>query len=129
MRVLLVSTAILESTAGLALMAAPSAVATALLGVALQSTAAIAVARIAGAALLALSVACWLARNAAGSRAARGLIAGMLCYNCGTVAVLVHAAMWEKVAGVGLWPGVILHISLATWCIACLRPTPHAPQR
>jgi len=44
-------------------------------------------------ALLALGVACWLAREDAASRAAKGLVAAMLLYNIGVVAVLVLAWM------------------------------------
>jgi uncharacterized protein YndB with AHSA1/START domain len=122
---LLTITAILEAATGLSLLAAPSAVALLLLGASLETPAAQAVARIAGAALLALGVACWFARHDPGGGAARGIIAGMLLYNCGVVMVLFHGAMvgsGEALRGVGLWPAAGLHSALGVWCIVCTAP-------
>jgi hypothetical protein len=127
MKALLITTAALETGAGLGLLLAPSAVATALLGAPLESPAAQAVARIAGAALLALGVACWVARHHAGSGAARGIITGMLLYNGGAAAVLVQGAMGAGLRAVGLWPTAILHTAVAAWCLACLLPRHNRP--
>ena len=60
MRNLLVVTAALEGTTGLALVALPSQLAALLLGSSLDAPAAMTLARIAGVALLALAVTCWL---------------------------------------------------------------------
>ena len=121
MKNLLIVTAVIEAATGLALLLSPPLVATLLLGASLDAPAALAVSRVAGAALLALGVACWLARNDALSGAARGVIAAMLLYNAGAVAVLVYAGVSLKLSGIGLWPAVLLHAALAAWCIACLR--------
>ena len=118
---LFVVTAATEAATGLALLLSPPLVATLLLGASLDAPAALAVSRVAGAALLALGVACWLARNDALSGAARGVIAAMLLYNAGAVSVLVYAGVSLKLSGIGLWPAVLLHAALAAWCIACLR--------
>lgn len=62
MKALLTFTALIEGVTGLGLLAVPSVLARLLLGVPLDAPAALTVARVAGVALLALSVACsgWL---------------------------------------------------------------------
>jgi hypothetical protein len=110
-----------ETATGVALLVSPLLVASLLLGEALDSPAALVVARAAGAALISLGVACWLARNDVQSPAARGLISAMPLYNAAAVVVFIHAAMVSRLAGIGLWPAAVLHAAMAVWCIACLR--------
>ena len=118
---LLTVTAGAEAATGLALLASPSLLASLLLGATLDTPSGLVVARVAGAALLALGTACWLARNDLQSRAAQGLIAALLLYNAAAIAVLVYAALGPGLYGIGLWPAVVLHVALAVWCVACLR--------
>ena len=103
------------------LLLSPPLVAGLLLGVSLDAPAALIVARIAGAALLSLGIACWLGRDDGPGRARRGLVAAMLLYNCAAGAVLANAAAGVRLVGVLMWPAVALHAVLAVWCIACLR--------
>ena len=121
MKILLIVTTIIEAAIGLALVLSPSMPVSMLLGASLDTPGGMVAARIAGAALLALATACWLARNDSQSRAATGLIAALLLYNVAAVAVLVHAGTGLGLSGIGLWPAVLLHAALAVWCIACLR--------
>ena len=121
MKALLITTAIGEIATGIALLAVPALVASILLAAALDAPAGLALARVAGMALLALGVVCWMARDDAQSRAARGVVAAMLLYNAGAVAVLVYAGMGLGLSGIGLWPVVLLHAALAGWCLVCLR--------
>ncbi len=121
MKVLLVVTAASEAVTGLALLLLPSMVVSLLLGATLDTPSGLVVARVAGAALLALGTACWLARNDLQSRAAKGLIAALLLYNAAAVTVIVYAALGLALSGIGLWPAVVLHVALAVWCVACLR--------
>ena len=114
---LLIVTALVEMPVGLLLLLSPPLVAGPLLGASLDVPAALIVGRIAGAALLSLSVACWLARDDGPSRR-RGLVAAMLLYNCAAVAVLAHAGGLAGLVGVLLWPVVALHAALAVWCFA-----------
>ncbi len=120
MKTLLIVTAGLETATGVALLGLPLRTGSLLLGGPLDSPAALVVARVTGAALLALGVACWLARNDAESRAARGLVSAILLYNLAAAAVLAHAGMVERLSGIGLWPAVVVHTAMAAWCIGCL---------
>jgi hypothetical protein len=120
MRQLLIVTALLELGAGLGLAAVPSKMAILLLGAPLDVPAAVAVARVGGAALLALAIACWLATYDARSCAARGLVSAMVIYNIGAALVLGMAGILSQPVAVGLWPAVALHGAMTVWCIAAL---------
>ena len=117
MNCLLKFTALIEVLAGLALLVVPAVAVKLLLGAEI-SGAAIPLGRVAGTALLALGVACWLARGDAPSRAGRfHLVAGMLVYNVGAVVVLGVAGIQSQTTGIALWPAVILHAVMAVWCV------------
>src|SRR5207244_255695 len=80
-RYLLMVSAIIEAGTGVTLLAWPSLPVSLLFGAELDSPTASAVGRVAGSALLALGVACWLALTDEHSPTARGLIVAMLQYN------------------------------------------------
>jgi hypothetical protein len=122
MRNLLVVTALLKAVTGVALIVSPAPPVLLLVGAALDTVGGLIVARVAGAALSALALACWLARDDRQSGAARGVVAAMLLYDTAAVAVLVYAGLGLKLSAIGLWPAVALHGALALWCIACLLP-------
>jgi len=120
MKLLLIITAVFEGTTGLALLVAPTIAVSILLGAELDSPTGLVVARIAGAALFALAIACWHARNGERYGIAAGVVTAMLIYN-------VFAAMIVTYAGVGLglqspliWPVVVVHYVLAASCGAVL---------
>ncbi len=121
MRTLLTITAALEAGTGVAVTLAPRAVVLLLLRSPLDSPAGLVIGRVLGAALFALGAACWIARDDAQGRTAAGLVAAMLLYNIAVVSLLGYARIGLQLAGVGLWPAVILHSALAVWCVACLR--------
>lgn len=118
---LFVATALIEVGAGLALMSLPASVIWLLLGVRAPSPEALIVGRVGGAGLLAIGVACWLARDDRGSRSQYGLQWAMLVYNVGACTVLALARSMLSMAGVALWPGVGLHAIMAIWCALNLR--------
>jgi len=80
----------------------------------------LAVARVAGVALLTLGVACWLASNDTQSRAARALVTAMVIYNLGVAVILGAAGIRSRLVGVALWPAVTLHAAMTIWCIVSL---------
>ena len=118
---LLTLTAIIEAATGLALLIMPSFVVRLLLGSPLETFDAVTLGRVAGAALLALGVACWLARNDTQSRAATGLIVAMLLYNLVVAIVLGAAGVSPHPSGIALWPAVALHAAMFGWCIVNLQ--------
>ena len=118
---LLIVTGLVETATGLMLLVTPQLVIALLLGASLDAPAALVVARMAGAALLSLGCACWLARNDGPNRAVPGLVAAMPLYNGVAVAVLANAGAGEGLVGVLTWPAVALHAALAVWCVLCLR--------
>jgi hypothetical protein len=119
MKRLLAITAAIEAGTGIGLLVVPPVIVRLLLGATLDAPAAVTVARVAGAAVLALGVACWLARDDG-----RALVVAMLFYNVVAVAVLAHAAVGLALSGIGLWPAVGLHTALAGWCAAALKWPP-----
>ena len=123
MKRFLTLTAIIEAATGLALIAVPAIVVRLLLGAEI-SGASVPLGRVAGAALLALGVACWLGRDDTQNRTARGLVVAMLVYNIVATAVLAFAGIGLGLHGVALWPAVVLHAVMAIWCIVGLRRSP-----
>lgn len=121
MKKLLVVVAAIELGAGLVLMCFPSAAVALLLGSVLDAPAALNLGRVAGAALLALGVACWVAGHDERSPAARGVVAATLVYDIGVAGVLAFAGIGSEVVGIIQWPAVALHTTLAVWCFVCLR--------
>lgn len=105
----------IEMGAGAALLLAPSFVASALLGEELTSPESLAVARIAGAALMAIAVACWFGRSGGA-----GHVAGLLVYNVAVPIILLHGWFALGFRGTALWPATLLHVALGGWCIAIL---------
>jgi hypothetical protein len=130
MKILLTVTAAIEVGAGAVLMGFPTAAVKLLLDSPLDSPAGTILGRIAGSALCALGIGCWLARGSARSPAAGCLVAGMLFYNVAAVGVFTFAGLGLKPVGVALWPAVILHAAMAGWCIASLwcGLTTHQPE-
>ena len=116
MKALQTVTAVVEAGAGLALICLPSLTASLLLGMALNSSAAVNLARIGGAAILTVAIVCWSSRDARGS-ASRGLVAAMAFYNIAVVGILAIANFGDGLHGVLLWPAVAFHAAMSAWCV------------
>lgn len=116
MKRLLVVSAIIEALTGFGLLIAPPVIARLLLGAPLDGSVALTVARVGGAGLLTIGIACWLSRHDG-----RALVLSMLFYNIAAVVILTYAAVGLALSGIGLWPAIGLHTVLAVWCAAVLK--------
>ena len=116
----LIVTAFVEVGTGLLLLIVPAVPLSLLLGVTEAVPETLFVGRVAGAALLAIGVACWLARSDRYGPAQHGLLIGVLIYDAAAAVLLAYAALGLSLVGIALWPAVVLHAALAGWCAACL---------
>jgi hypothetical protein len=123
MKTLLTAKSVVEVLAGLALALLPSMAVPLLIGSPLDAPSGIVVGRLAGAALVTLGIACWLARSDSQSRAAAALIAALLVYDVAVVVILLNARFAMELSGILLWPAVALHSALGIWSLLCLRKT------
>jgi hypothetical protein len=125
---LLIVSAILEVGAGLALLVLPAVPLALLLGGNLPAPETLLAGRVAGAALLALGVAGWLARADGQGPALHGLLIGFLIYDGAAAALLGYAGLVLNLVGIMLWPAVVLHTALAIWCVLVLWAKPRDAQ-
>lgn len=103
---LLATTAAVEVATGVALILLPQVAGDLLLAQSLDATG-IAMARLAGIALLCLGLMCWLGRDSLAATA------GMLAYNALATVYLVLLGLTGAASGPLLWPAVILHAILS----------------
>lgn len=120
-QIFLLLTAVGEGVTGLLLLIWPAILVSLLLGVEAASTEASVLARVAGTALIAIGLMSGMARADTGSPALRAVLSGILFYDLAVAVVLIAAGLVWGLAGVLLWPVVVLHLALAGWCLACLR--------
>lgn len=121
MKTLFVVTAVLEVLVGVTFIIAPAPAADLCFAATLQGVAAMNLARGLGAALLALGLALWWARNDGHSRAGCGLVAALLAFNAAVAVVLAWSAVAAHRAGISLWPFAAAHAGIAAWCVWSLR--------
>jgi hypothetical protein len=122
-------TALVEAATGLCLLILPAVLFAILLGLDPATADAIFVGRLAGAALLAIGVASWMARIDTRTPAQLGLLTGILLYNAAASVFLAYAGAVLKMVGVLLWPAVAIHAILAVWCFRCLQPDGHGSRK
>ncbi len=101
-----------ESLTGLALILAPEATARFILG-AEPNVAGVKLGRVGGVALMAIGIACWGARNDAGSAARSSTLKAITFYNTGVGLLLILFAAIAKTGGIVLWSAGVLHLALA----------------
>ena len=120
MKLLLIIAAVIEAVAGVTLLLMPAVAVSALLGAALDTATGLVAGRIAGAALVALAIACWQARNGERENSATGVVAAMSFYNFAAAMVLVYAGIRLDLRSALLWPAIVLHLGLGAWCVMTL---------
>ena len=117
MKFLLIIAAVIEALAGVALLLTPTVAVSALLGAPLDASTGLVAGRIAGAALVALAIACWQARDGERGSPATGVIEAMSFYNFAAAIVLVYAGTRLDLRSALLWPAIVLHLGLGAWCV------------
>lgn len=117
MKLLLTISAVIEGAAGAALLVLPTVAVSMLLGATLDTPAGLVAGRIAGAALLALAIACWQVRNGERGSPSTGVIGAMLFYNFAAALVFVYAGIRLELRSALLWPAIVLHFGLGSWCL------------
>ncbi len=101
MRRVLVLAAVSEAATGVAVLIAPSLVGQLLFGAELTGVA-VTMARVAGIALIGLGIACWPGPP----------LVGMLTYGAVVALYLAYVGLAGGLAGILLWPAVVLHVML-----------------
>jgi hypothetical protein len=123
-KLFLAAIASVEASMGLALLFLPSVPFALLLGLESATVDAIFIGRIAGAALLAIGAASWMARTDELNPSLFGLLVGILIYNTAVSILLVYAGTVLTMTGRMLWPTVAFHAILAVWGGLLLRGIP-----
>lgn len=121
MKLLLIVAAVIEAVAGLSLFLIPGVAVSALLGGPLDTPTGLVAGRIAGAALVALAIACWQARNGESRSAATGVVESLMFYDFAAAFVLVYAGIRLDLRSALLWPTFVLHLGLGAGCVLTLR--------
>jgi hypothetical protein len=122
----LIVTALGEGVTGLALLLLPRGPLALLLGLDQASPEVSISARIAGAGLIAIGVACWIGRSDQMGPSQIGLLSGVLAYDAAAAAILAYTGLFVNLVGIALWPAVVVHAALAVWCVVCLCDKPRA---
>jgi hypothetical protein len=101
----LLVTALVEAATGLRILFLPAVLFVVLLGLEHAAADTIFVGRLAGAELLAIGAASWVAKADARTPAQLGLLTGILIYDAAAAMLLAFAGLILKMNGVLLWPG------------------------
>lgn len=117
MKNILTVTSIIESSAAVILLLFPSLFTSLLFGAKLDAPVALIVARVAGATLFSLGVACWFVRNEGNKAIAKGVVFAILFYNTSIALILIYAALFLLLSGFALWPIALTHMAMSVWCI------------
>ena len=110
--------ACLECATGLGLLLVPEIVVGLLFGQTQLVPETLLLARLGGAALLALGTVCWGAQAFHSSQAGLSLLIGVTLYNGLAAALLAYAALGMNMRGPLIWPAALYHAAMLPWCLA-----------
>jgi hypothetical protein len=113
--------ALMEVGAGVALFLVPTLVIS-LLFVSSEIQTAVAIGRLAGAALISLGAACWWARHDDVSTTSRGLVNSLLIYNAAIAGLVLAGSLGAR--SPLLWALAVVHGAMAIWCVRSLQRWP-----
>jgi hypothetical protein len=119
-RTLFIATAILEAPTGILLLLAPAFVVNLLLDSEISTNTELTICRVGGSAILALGIACWLARDNENTSSAKALTGGMLVYNFMVFVTLANSAYLSTITPV-LIAVLIIHLALGIACFYSLK--------
>lgn len=108
--------AVLEGIVGLGLLLVPVLVISTLLNTPLDTPGGLIAARLASAAIIALAISCWQARDAERNGAALGIVLAMVFYNIAAAGLLAYGGVRLGLQSIFIWPTIVLHSALALWC-------------
>ena len=108
-------TALFEGATAIALLIVPQTLIQLLFEVAINEPIGILVAQIAGSALFAIAIACWLARKYAKEPSTRGLLLALLFYNITVPLLLAYGALYYSLISAGGILVAITHLLFAAW--------------
>lgn len=117
-KTLLTAIAVAEISAGAGLLIVPSILADLLFGQPLDSGVALVVGRLAGLALIAIGLSCWLDKS---NNHGNSLLVGLLFYNSTVSVLLIFSFFVQGINGILLWPAVAAHLAFAVFLISSLR--------
>lgn len=123
LKLLLTLSGCLETLAGLLALISPTAVVSLLLGGSIDASGLV-LARIFGAGLFGLGMACLTAREDVGSPAGFAVSLGITSYNVLATVILFWAVAGIRLGGALLWGAGILHAVLAALFVAALAGSP-----
>ena len=118
MRLLLKSTAIIEALTGLAFIFIPNVLTHLLLGLSITEVSGLILSMVAGTALIAIAIVCWLISE---NDHALPVIKGLLFYNIAVVGVVVYCAIHFSVNTLPLFTIAGFHFIYGTWCLIVVR--------
>lgn len=120
MKLLLKSTSIIEGLTGLAFIFIPNVLTNVLLGLSITEVSGLILSMVAGAALLAIAIVCWLISE---STNAMALVKGLMFYNITVVGIVLYSSIHFSVNTVAFFTIAGFHFVYGIWCLIAIRKT------